>query len=114
MDLTLEQLRALPDDTLGAGVYFLWKNDDLLYIGAARRVRDRLARQIQLRNQGRSCLTGKPQIQFNKYTVLGLPTVAETAAVEKALIEKWDPPENRRLFDSGYKWDHLCEDEVSR
>lgn len=67
--LTLEQLRALPNDCMAVKdpvIYFLWRDDELLYIGATQESDVRIARHIRDRNSRR-----RP-IMFNRYTFLEL------------------------------------------
>lgn len=93
--LSLEALRALPTDCVAVEdpcVYFLWAEDELLYIGGTTQSCDRLARHIRDRNY-RNCQRGL-LIPFKQYTFLEVPTRVEMWKLELEYIRHYDPPYN--------------------
>ncbi len=111
LKLTLEDIYALPDFWDGPGIYFLWRGVELLYIGASAEVMNRITRQVQLRNQP-DCMTGKPQIPFTHWTILGFKTITEAAKVEKDLIDKWQPGFNGPSDQGDHVWGRHFEAEA--
>jgi excinuclease UvrABC nuclease subunit len=111
LELTLEDIYALPNDWDGPGIYFLWRGMELLYIGASAEVMNRITRQVQLRNQP-YCMTGKPQIPFTHWTILGFKTITEAAKVEKDLINKWQPGFNGPADQGDHVWSRHFEAEA--
>lgn len=93
--LDLETLRALPSDVMEVAdpcIYFLWQDDELLYVGGTTQSCDRIARHIRDRNY-KNAQSGRP-IPFNRYTFL---EVAERHALWKLETEYqrfYEPPYN--------------------
>lgn len=108
LNLTLEEARALPEPRAGKAIYFLWKDDELLYIGASTQVSERVARQAQFRDFGHlgsDSTRAKPRIPFNRATALKWEGfVEDMAEAEKALIRRWWPPWNDRCDDGDQVW----------
>lgn len=94
--VTLPELGALTSDIVaGAGVYFLWKDSELLYVGSSNRtVMDRISQQARYRDFGHSNLNyWRPRVPFNRYTIL--PCEPNDARdIEAALIKRFEPPYN--------------------
>lgn len=93
--LDLEALRKLPDDAMAAddiSLYFLWKDDELLYVGASTQVADRVARHVRDRRY-RSAQSGV-FIDFNRATFLAVPDRRELWPLESAYQHQYDPPCN--------------------
>lgn len=99
--LDLEQARQLPDLVKGKGVYFLWRGDELLYIGASTNVTERVNRQWQFTrfgHLGSKTSQAKPRIPFDKATILKVDgDTREMIEIERALIKRWWPPYNEKL-----------------
>jgi hypothetical protein len=100
----LEELRVLPEaGEYQAGIYFLWRGDELLYIGRSRNLPDRIQRLTQTRRC--SPLYEHPAhkaVPFERHTALVL---SESMYVEpgldkmlqdheRAYINKYRPPYN--------------------
>lgn len=101
--LTLEEARRLPEPDRGKAIYFLWRGEELLYIGASTQVSERVTRQAQFRDFGHVSLSAasraKPRIPFDRATALPFETVQEMVDAEKVLIRRWWPPWNDRCDD---------------
>jgi hypothetical protein len=72
--LSLDELRALPEaQEYDGGVYFLWQNDQLQYIGKSSHVLERLAKQGYV-NKYAPFQQGKSQIPipFDRHTCIVL------------------------------------------
>lgn len=105
--LTLAQAMALPDLAKGKAIYFLWRQQDLLYIGASTQVMERINRQAQFSKFGQwgsNTSAAKPRIPFDKATILKCETVSDMAEIEKLLIRRWMPPFNDRIDDGDQVW----------
>lgn len=91
---TLEQAKALPPTVeSGSGVYFLWRADELLYIGSGvKNVMDRVAQQVRNKVYGRTNYNWHRSIPFDRYTVLACGK-NEARDIELALLEKFGLPE---------------------
>lgn len=91
---TLSSARALPDEVAsGAGVYFLWRGDELLYIGSSvTHVMDRVAQQVRYRRYGRGTQDHWRRIPFDRYTILSCDR-DDAREIELALLEKFGRPE---------------------
>lgn len=105
--LSLEELRALPDDcetVASTCLYFLWSAEnglDLLYVGGTTQPCDRIARHIRDRNY-KSAQSGRP-IPFKRYTFLEIPDRFELWRLEEVYQKRYDPPYNevsyrRRIY----------------
>lgn len=99
---TLEQARALPADVdQGSGVYFLWRGDDLLYIGSSvKNVMDRIAEQVRHKKFGRITANRYRSIPFDRYTVLACDRSA-ARDIEMALLKKFGQPEYNHALMPG-------------
>lgn len=89
--LDIDALRKLPSDVMEVEqicVYFLWKDDELLYIGATTQACDRIARHIRDRNYR------AVDMPFNRYTFLETPDRRRLWELEIAYQRKYDPPHN--------------------
>lgn len=106
--LTLQEARELDEPGRGKAIYFLWRHDELLYIGASTNVSERVARQRQFRDFGHlstsASVLAKPRIPFTRATALPFETVTEMADAEKVLIRRWWPPWNDRCDDGDQVW----------
>lgn len=92
-DFTLETARALPSEAEGAGVYFLWRGDELLYLGSCvTNVMDRIAQQVRYKRYGRFTLDHWRRVPFDRYTVLACGK-DEAREIELGLLEKFGRPE---------------------
>jgi excinuclease UvrABC nuclease subunit len=84
--LPIEQLRALPEcGRNDAGVYFLWRDDELLYIGRSKNIHNRLLRHP------------RGVIPFTRHTVLSIDyeTLGWRIGLdEAAYIAHYSPPYN--------------------
>jgi excinuclease UvrABC nuclease subunit len=84
--LDIETLRKLPtadDDT--AGVYFLWREDELLYIGCSKNIRRRLVRHK------------RDVIPFTRHTCIAIDYQTDgwmNHALEQKYIARYSPPHN--------------------
>jgi len=102
--LDLEALRNLQSDVMEVKdpcLYFLWKNDELLYIGGTTQSCDRIKRHIRDRNY-KSAINGRP-VPFNCYTFLEVHDRFELWKLEEQYQKHYDPPYNtvsyrRRLY----------------
>lgn len=93
--LTLEELRKLPDDVMAVDeqcVYFLWKDDELLYVGASTQVSHRISRHV--RDRRFRCGSNGVHIDFNRYTFLVVPDRRDLWPLESAYQQHYDPPCN--------------------
>lgn len=91
---TLDDARALPAEVeSGSGVYFLWRGDELLYIGSGvKNVMDRVAEQVRHKRYGATNYNWHRSIPFDRYTVLACGR-DEARDIELALLEKLGRPE---------------------
>lgn len=74
--LSLDELRALPEaQEYDGGVYFLWQDDQLQYVGKSSHVLERLAKQGYV-NKYAPFQNGKSQIAipFDRHTCIVLET----------------------------------------
>lgn len=101
--LPLEQLRALPEaDEFDSGIYFLWRGDELLYIGKSRTITDRIQRLTQARRGSPLYRSTHKAVPFDRHTALvlekgqfaepGLDTKLQLH--ERAYINAYRPPYN--------------------
>lgn len=99
---TLDTARALPSEVeSGAGVYFLWRGEDLLYMGSGvKNVMDRIAEQVRHKRYGRVNYNWHRSIPFDRYTVLACDK-NEARDTEMALLEKFGCPEYNRAMVPG-------------
>ncbi len=116
--LTLQEASELPEPGRGKAIYFLWKDAELLYIGASTQVSERVTRQAQLRDYGSlsssAAVQAKPRIPFNRATALPMESVELMADVEKVLIRRFWPPWNDRIDDGDQVWRaHIAEERAS-
>lgn len=100
MLLTPDELRELPsgDPPDEPGIYFLWADDALLYIGLSMRLCDRLHRHARIRD---GFLGGK-EIPFTRHTFMEIPlgkflTDWPLRKVESAYIRAYLPPFNQQI-----------------
>lgn len=96
--LSLEQMRALPEEGSGPSVYFLWKGEDLQYIGAATtNPTHRIHRHwCNLRYRGKSFTDGDRNsfvVPHDRATILSVDR-EELWRVEQAYQRMYDPPYN--------------------
>lgn len=91
---TIDELRELPDDPRGMGVYFLWYKGDLTYIGFSTDINRRLYMHHcawRYKSPGnRVC------IPHDRATAVPCDTVAELRPLEKAYIRLYTPPFNKQ------------------
>ena len=117
MSMNLQDLRALPDLVRGKGIYFLWRGEELLYIGAATQAVDRVNRQGQIRDFGRFYeqmrYRNTPIIPFDKASIYRWEgRLIDMADAEKALIRRFRPPFNETDEHGDTRWGwHLAADE---
>jgi len=107
--MTLEDFQGLPECVRGKGIYFLWLDDELLYIGASTQAVDRVNRQEQIRDFGAQyCETRYrhlPQIPFNKATIYKWDgRIIDMADAEIALIRRFKPPYNKVAERGEVRW----------
>lgn len=104
--LPLDALRKLPKATeFDSGIYFLWLDDELRYIGKSEQIKHRLALQLQTNrfHNVRSSYRTRP-IPFDRHTCLVLhndqfidnrPELERTLQrFERAYISHFEPPDN--------------------
>lgn len=115
ISLTLKEAMQLPDLVRGKGIYFLWRSEELLYIGASTNAVDRINRQSYFRDFGH---LGSPisqlkkRIPFNKSSILKWEgTVEDMAAAEAWLIKRWDPPYNDATDEGAIRWSDVIANE---
>lgn len=81
---TIDELRALPESGgHDSGIYFLWRGDELQYIGKSRQVCNRIVQHDQAARFG----YGK-QIHFDRHTCLSVFSdlvINDVPALNKAL-----------------------------
>jgi hypothetical protein len=71
--LSLEQLRALPEaEEYDSGVYFLWLNEELQYIGKSVHIQERLTRQIMENRTAPLATSRQVNIPFDRHTCIVL------------------------------------------
>lgn len=97
--LPIEQLRMLPEcGRRDAGIYFLWRDDELLYIGRAKNIHNRLLRHP------------KGVIPFKRHTFLSIDYEADGwrhGPIEAAYIAHYSPPfniMNTAAWNAARKW----------
>lgn len=107
--LPIEELRKLPKaEMFDSGIYFLWRGDELLYIGKSRNIRDRQIRLVQARRCSPLYQASHKAVPFDRYTALVLdsspikePGLDENLQLhERAYINAYAPPYNHD-FASG-------------
>jgi hypothetical protein len=102
--LPLDELKALPEaEEYDAGIYFLWLNDELRYIGKSSNIAGRLALQDYANkfHKLRNCKSPKP-IPYDRHTCIvfehGMIRGEEIAEKlrdhERAYIAHYTPPMN--------------------
>jgi hypothetical protein len=101
--LSMDELRALPEpDEHDAGIYFLWKADELQYIGKSTQISHRLYLQDQANRYGHLRANPMKRIPYDRATALVLDTgrirrdglADDLRAYERAYIATYQPPLN--------------------
>lgn len=87
--LTLEEVRNLPSIIICSGVYFLWRENDLLYVGQSRLVGQRLIEHEKA-----------SVIPFTHHTCLQC-NYDQLDTVEYDYIEHLKPPYNKQIHRPG-------------
>lgn len=100
--MTLDDARKLPEACKGAAVYFLWRGDELLYIGASTNVGERIPRLWRDNLYGKLHQHRHKQIPFDRATALKADK-REIFDIEQALINKFLPPMNEPGY-AGHRW----------
>ena len=93
--MTMAELRALPREApdIGSGIYFLWNDDELVYIGMARNIADRV---IGHKRAAMGFRTGK-KIEFNSYSFFLWDDEPWMHEVELLYILAYRPRFNEKL-----------------
>lgn len=91
--MTLEQARALPELENGAGVYFLWRGEELLYVGASTDCSQRIARHMQTQRYGKLAVYDRKNIPFDRGTILKADR-RQCFEMEEDFIRRFEPPYN--------------------
>lgn len=92
--LPLDQLRALPRprDIHAAGIYFLWRGPQLVYIGRSTNIDVRLSQHASAAD----CLRSGKIIPHNFANAFNAPE-NEIAKIERAYIAAYLPPFNDKI-----------------
>lgn len=101
----LERLRAFPESgRYDAGVYFLWRGQQLLYIGKSRNIGQRIIHHTRARRALEGEYRKNKRIPFQRHTCIVLdsqPIVpdlekldAQLRDFERAYIAAYEPPYN--------------------
>ena len=89
--LPLEDLAKLPSvaGDYDAGVYFLWKDGTLQYIGKSRNIPDRINRHIRYLGHGRMTLVKYQEaVPFDRYTCIVVAnSMFKTPEIDRQLTE---------------------------
>lgn len=102
--LSLQELKALPpSQDFDAGVYFLWKNDELQYIGQSSQIAERMVLQEWANFYGSRRAHKMKQIPFDRHTCIVLENGMirsegirkRLLALEKTYIQTYRPPFNK-------------------
>lgn len=106
--LSLDELRRLPDAAgpFDAGLYFLWRGEELLWIGKSEQILSRIARRDAQRRFDGVWLSERKGIPFDRYTCLvlqeeGPRLKALLQDYERAYIAVHDPPYNHTDANGG-------------
>jgi excinuclease UvrABC nuclease subunit len=92
---TIEELRALPSDLTGSGVYFLWLFDRLVYIGSTKNLNYRINWHFyswKFKSPGYTS-----QVPHNGHTILKCEQ-GEMRDIERAYIRLYRPPYNYQVL----------------
>ena len=103
--LTLDELRVLPEcGDMDAGIYFLWRKDELLYIGKSRQICHRLVLHDWSRMYGHSRAKKPKMIPYDRHTcivvesgrwIVDIDALNEKMKpIERAYIAHYQPPFN--------------------
>lgn len=100
--LSMDELRALPAaEEYDAGVYFLWLNDELQYIGKSHHILERLDWQFTV-NRYHPLHTGRqPHIPFDRHTCIVLEKGFERQPRTVGLLQDYE-----RLYIGSYPTPH--------
>lgn len=108
--LSMDAIKALPDDQECRGVYFLWDDDTLQYIGQSMQIGNRVVAHERNYIFGIFRATPPKRIKFNRVTCLSMDKRPFAATreierlrnrmllIERAYIEKYRPPFNTEWF----------------
>ncbi len=104
--LSLEELRTLPEaKPFEGGLYFLWRGDELLWIGKTNHILERINRQVRNRVYDKFQV-GQRGIPFDRYTCLvidaepsRLPALMQD--MERAYLMHYDTPYNNTDANGG-------------
>jgi hypothetical protein len=90
--LSLDALRVLPTDLhhVGSGVYFLWDQEWLVYVGQSNCIPDR----IRAHRNARNGLRPGRVIHFDRHTYLLLESAGDMDTVEARYIHHYNPEFN--------------------
>lgn len=100
--LTMREAFELPEPDNGAGVYFLWYKQSLVYIGASRGMSDRINRHWRTRRYGELNVVNRKYLTWDKETALKCP-IYEASDIESALIKRFEPG-MAQWADGGNRW----------
>jgi hypothetical protein len=95
--LEMDDIRKLPSDYEGikSCIYFLWKGDDLQYIGGTRNIWTRMHAHSQSLRYGSPFQT-KTVVPYDRVTCLAC-TPDEVFDLEPAYLQKFETPYNHML-----------------
>lgn len=108
--LSIDAIKELPDDQDSRGVYFLWHDDQLQYVGQSMQIGNRVVDHERAYNYGIFRSRPTKQIKFNKVTSLVIDRRPFASAddrerlrnrmliIERAYIERYRPPFNTEWF----------------
>lgn len=100
--MTKEEAFQLPEPDNGAGVYFLWYQGALVYVGASRGMSDRILRHWRTRRYGEMNVVNRKYITWDKETALKC-RIEEASDIEAELIKRFEPGLNL-LENGGNRW----------
>lgn len=105
--LSLEEIRVLPEaKPFEAGIYFLWRGPELLYIGKSEHVMQRIVKQAWQKKMDRFQQQDRVGIPFDRHTCLAVEGEGPRLKFalqdfERAYIANFDPPCNHTDFRGG-------------
>jgi len=99
---TLEEARKLPEEGGGVAVYFMWRGDELLYIGGSRQVSQRIDQHHRTRRYGELHAYARKFIPFDRVTIFKCE-MRELYDLETTLTKRFQPSLCDRE-DGGNKW----------
>lgn len=104
--LPLAELMKLPEaQPFEAGIYFLWRGAELLYIGKSQHVLERMNRQVRDRDYDR-LQQNRRGVPFDRYTCLavveeGIKLKFQLQDLERAYIATYEPSYNHTDANGG-------------